>query len=115
MNINIGDIYQVRPAAGEIPHPQVIIDLESPVPPDQEPVYVIACALTSNPRKLSLPGNVLLIAGEAGLPRQSVVEVGKVRRLPVTQLGLYIGTLSAERVRQIMAGMRQVQRFYLDR
>lgn len=65
--------------------------------------------LTSNIQRVSIPGNVLLEAGEANLPRQSVVEVSKVSTLEKSQLGDYIGTLDERRISQILAGMRFVQ------
>ena len=70
---------------------------------------VVVCALTSNLKRAKAPGNVLLEAGEAGLPRQSVVEVSKVSTVAKTQLGAYIGSVSRERVEQILAGMRFLQ------
>ncbi len=70
---------------------------------------VIVCALTSNLNRVNMPGNILLDAGEADLPRRSVVEVSKVSSVGKTQLGEYIGTLSELRVHQILAGMRFVQ------
>lgn len=70
---------------------------------------VVVCALTSNLKRAKAPGNVLLEAGEAGLPRQSVVEVSKVSTVTKTQLGAYIGSVSRERVEQILAGMRFLQ------
>lgn len=77
---------------------------------------VVACALTSNVRRASeTPGNILLEAGEANLPKQSVVEVSKVTTLAKAQLGEYVGTLSAQRVGQILAGMRFLQMSYFDR
>lgn len=101
--VNQGDVYWLRSAEG-IPHPHVVV---------QENVFnhsrihtVVVCALTSNPKKISMPGNVLLEAGEANLSRQSVVEVSKVLSIEKTQLGEYIGSLSDARVNQILAGMR---------
>ena len=59
--------------------------------------------------KLAAPGNVLLDAGEANLPRQSVVVVSQVSTVNKTQIGEYIGTLTSERISQILAGMRFLQ------
>jgi len=73
---------------------------------------VVVCALTSNIKRVSIPGNVLLDAGEANLPRQSVVEVSKVSTVHKTQLGPYIGSLTEERTNQILAGMRFLQRSF---
>jgi hypothetical protein len=56
------------------------------------------------------PGNVLLEAAEANLPRQSVVVVSQVSTVEKSQLGEYIGTLNEQRVDQILAGLRFLQR-----
>ncbi len=57
-----------------------------------------------------LPGNIVLEAGEANLPKQSVVVVSQVSTVEQAQLGQFIGILSKERVGQILAGMRFLQR-----
>ncbi len=67
---------------------------------------LIVCTLTSNLRRAKAPGNVLLEAGEANLPEESVVNISQIFTLSKTQLGEKIGTLSAERVRQILDGVR---------
>ena len=118
MEINQGDIYWVQledPGGAEpgIPHPHVVL---------QENVFnhsridtVVACALTTNLKRANAPGNVLLDAGEANLARQSVVEVSKVSTVAKGQLGEYIGSLTEERVGQILAGMRFLQQSFFDR
>jgi mRNA interferase MazF len=111
--INRGDIYWIQPQTGEsappgdYPHPYVVI---------QENVLnrsrldtVVVCAVTSNLQRAGWPGNVLLEEGEGDLPRQSVVEVSKVTSVKKSLLGGYAGSLSAERVDQILAGMRLLQ------
>lgn len=116
--INQGDLFWVQLEADEgldprIPHPHLVV---------QDNLFnhsrvhtVIVCALTSNLKKASMPGNVLLDAGEGGLTRQSVIEVAKVSSIEKTVLGEYIGTLSEERVHQVLAGMRFVQASYFGR
>lgn len=118
MVIHQGDVYWVQhsfPGALEtgIAHPCVVV---------QEDVFnhsrihtVIVCALTSNLKRLSLPGNVLLEPGEAHLPKQSVVEVSKVSSVEKTQLRVYIGSLSAPRIQQVLAGMRFLQTSFFPR
>lgn len=64
--------------------------------------------LTSNLGRANSPGNVLLEAGEADLPEQSVVNVSQILTINKSQLGEKIGTLSAERGRQIIDGIRLV-------
>lgn len=115
MAINRGDIYWVvleNPGALEpaIPHPYVVIQVNH-----SRIDMVVVCALTSNIKRVSLPGNVLLEAGEANLRRQSVVEVAKVFTVDKTQLGDYIGRLSERRIDQILAGMRFIEISFLDR
>lgn len=116
--INQGDIYWVRlQALSEsepgIPHPHIVI---------QDNLFnhsridtVVACALTSNMTRASIPGNVLLEAGEANLPKQSVVEVSKVSTVDKTQLEEYIGSLTEQRINQILAGMRFLQLSFFTR
>jgi len=67
---------------------------------------VVVCALTSNMKRANEPGNVLLEVGEANLSKQSVVVVSQVSVVEETQLGEYIGTLTRQRINQILAGMR---------
>ena len=114
MAINQGDVYWIQletfgESEAAIPHPHVII--QDNLLNHSRISTVVACALTSNIRRVTMPGNVLLEAGEANLPRQSVVEVSKVVTLDKFQLGEYIGTLSERRIQQILAGMRFVQSY----
>ncbi len=116
--INQGDVYwvQIEGMNGEeadIPHPYVVV---------QDNLFnhsrihtVVICALTSNIKRASMPGNVTLEVGEANLPKSSVVEVSKLSSVDKAQLGDYIGTLNEERVNQILAGMRFVQRSFFER
>lgn len=116
--INRGDVYWVKlddkDVAGEgIRHPYVVV---------QDNLFnhsrihtVVICALTSNIKRASMPGNVTLEAGEANLPKPSVVEVSKVSSIEKAQLGDYIGSLSEARVSQILAGMRFQQRSFFER
>lgn len=116
--INQGDVYWLQlddpsDSAPAIPHPHVVV---------QDNVFnhsrvntVIVCALTSNLKRASLPGNVLLDPGEGSLTKQSVVEVSKVSSVEKTQLGEYIGSLDERRVGQILAGMRFLQTAFFER
>lgn len=71
--------------------------------------------LTSNLNRAAEPGNVLLEPGEGNLEKQSVVVVSQVSSVYKTRLGAHIGTLSGERVQQILAGMRFLQASFLHR
>ena len=113
MEIHQGDIYWVAQdglsgSENGIRHPHVVV---------QEDVFnrsrihtVVVCALTTNRKRANLPGNVLLEAGEANLPRQSIVEVSKLSTVDKAQLGEFIGSLTRPRIDQILAGIRFVQR-----
>lgn len=113
MTVNQGDIYWVplnksNDLEPGYVHPHVVIQEDAINHSRAHTVVVVA--LTTNRKRANLPGNVLLEAGEANLPRQSVVVVSQVSNMEQTQLGEYIGTLSKERVDQILAGMRFLQR-----
>ena len=111
MVVNQGDIYWVslkEPSGSELryPHPHVVIQ-ENVINHTER---VIVCALTTNLKRAKAPGNVLLEIGEANLPKQSVVIVSQVSAVDKALLGEYIGSLTKERVDQILAGMKFVQR-----
>lgn len=111
MIVNQGDIYWLsseEPGGSEYSHPHVIIQEDAINHSRIETVVV--CALTTNRRKAKSPGNVLLEAGEGNLPRQSIVVVSQVSTVRKDQLGEYVGSLSKQRVEQILAGMRFLQR-----
>ncbi len=114
MLIHQGGIFwvQLQDDENAIPHPHVVIQANEL---NQTLTTVVACALTTNLHRVSLPGNVLLENGEANLPRQSVVEVAKVSTIAKAQLGAYIGTLSERRIAQILAGIQFIQTSFLSR
>ena len=111
-----GDLFWLEPeqSRDSVAHPHVVI---------QDDVFnlsrlstVIVCALTSNVNRATEPGNVLLDPGEGGLTKRSVVVVSQVSSVDKAQLGPRIGSLSNERVDQILAGMRfQQASFFFDR
>ena len=68
----------------------------------------VLCALTSNLARAKAPGNLLLRKGEANLPRPSVVNVSQVVTVDKSILKEKIGTLSRQRVREIVSGLRLV-------
>lgn len=107
MSVSQGDIYWVAlqgPDGSEpgYAHPHVVI---------QEDVNTVTvCAVTTNRKRAHLPGNILLEVGEANLPKQSIVMVSRLFTVDKTQLGKYIGSLTQQRVEQILAGVRFLQR-----
>ena len=113
MVVNQGDVYWVRsgePGVSEsdYAHPHVVI--QDNVINHSRINTVVVCALTTNSKRAKAPGNVLLGAGEANLPRQSIVAVSQVSTVDKDRLGEYIGSLNEQRIHQILAGMRFLQR-----
>ncbi len=116
--IDRGDLYWIPPVeTGGSPagpaHPHVVV---------QDDVFnhariptVVVCALTTNLQRATEPGNVLLEVGEGNLPRQSVVVVSQIDSVEKTRLGERIGSLSATRVEQILAGLRFQQASFFER
>ena len=112
MVVNQGDIYWVsleEPSGSEpgYPHPHVVI--QDNVINRSRINTVVVCALTTNLKRANAPGNVLLEAGEANLPKQSIVVVSQVSTVDKAQLGEYIGSLTEQRINQILAGMQFLQ------
>lgn len=66
---------------------------------------VVVCALTSNLKRAQAPGNVLLDPGEANLTKPSVVNISQIFTVDRSQLDEKIGTLSPQRVRQVLDGL----------
>jgi len=109
MVINQGDIFWIEfdaPSGSEpgYRHPHVVI--QNNVFNRSRINTVVVCALTSNLRRATAPGNVLLDPGEANLPKQSVINVSQIFTVDKSQLGEKIGTLSARRMREILNGIR---------
>jgi len=65
----------------------------------------VLCAVTSNLARAKAPGNLLLRKGEANLPRPSVVNVSQVTTVDKSVLKEKIGTLSRQRVQEIVSGL----------
>lgn len=108
-DVSRGDIFWMAPdgSRGSIPgHPHPHVVVQDDVFNRSRLTTVIVCALTSNLKRMNEPGNVRLDAGEGGVERPSVVVVSQVSSVERSRLGARIGALSAERVEQILAGMR---------
>ena len=108
MVIKQGDLFWIELAApgGSGPgykHPHVVI--QNNVFNRSRINTTVVCALTSNLRRAAAPGNVLLEHGEGNLPKPSVVNISQVFTVDKHELGEYIGTLSRERVRQVLHGL----------
>ncbi len=111
MVINQGDIYWVDlgEPSGSAPgyrHPHVVI--QNNVFNRSRIHTVVICVLTSNLKRAKAPGNVLLETGEANLPKQSVVNVSQIYTVDKRDLVEKIGSLSRQRMRQVLAGVMLV-------
>jgi mRNA interferase MazF len=107
--INQGDIFWIdlEEPTGSSPgyrHPHVVI--QNNLFNRSRINTVLVCTLTSNLKRASAPGNVLLDSAEGNLPKQSVVLVSQVFTLDKSQLAEFVGTLSKKRVRQILEGLK---------
>jgi len=65
----------------------------------------VLCAITSNLDRARAPGNVLLRKGEANLPLASVVNVSQVITVDKSFLKEKIGTLSRQRIREVIVSL----------
>ena len=111
MVISQGDVYWAdlgEPEGSEPGYERPFVVIQNNVFNLSKLNTVIVCALTSNMRRAIQPGNVELKAGEANLPKPSVVMVTQVYTIDKNQLGEYIGTLSQKCVRQILQGLELV-------
>jgi mRNA interferase MazF len=109
MVINQGDVFWLNldPPSGSEPgyrHPHVVV---------QNDFFnysrintVVVCAITSNLKRATAPGNVLLEKGEANLSKRSVVNISQVATVNKTALREKIGSLSAKRINQVLAGLQ---------
>jgi mRNA interferase MazF len=117
--IERGGIYWIpanetpQSAAASYSHPHVVV--QDDVFNHSRITTVVVCALTSNLHRATEPGNVLLDPGEGNLPKQSVVVVSQITSIEKARLGPRIGTLSDERVNQVVAGLRFQQAAFFQR
>ncbi|MDO8578577.1 MAG: type II toxin-antitoxin system PemK/MazF family toxin [Dehalococcoidales bacterium] len=108
MVIGQGDIFWVdlgKPSGSEpaYRHPHLVI--QNNVFNRSRINTVIVCSLTSNLLRAKSPGNVLLGKGEANLPKPSVVNVTQIFTMDKRDLTEKIGSLSRERMAQILEGI----------
>ncbi len=116
--INRGDVFWIAPddsrgPAPDYSHPHVVV--QDDVFNHSRITTVVVCALTSNLHRANEPGNVLLEVGEGNLPKQSVVVVSQISSVDKARLGERIGSLSVQRVEQILAGLRFQQASFFRR
>lgn len=106
--IRQGEVYwlDLGPASGSGPalrHPHVVI--QNDVFNASAIATTVVCSLTSSLRWAEAPGNVLLEAGEANLPKASVVNISQISTVDKSDLTERIGTLPAERLYRVLEGL----------
>jgi len=109
MVINQGDIFWIdlgEPSRSEPGFRRPYVVIQNNVFNRSRIRTVVVCALTSNLKRAAAPGNVLLERGEANLPKQSVVNVSQIFTVDKSDLGEKVGTLSSQRVQEILDGIR---------
>jgi mRNA interferase MazF len=109
MVINQGDVFWIElgEPSGSGPgyrHPHVVV--QNNLFNRSRINTVVVCALTSNLKRADAPGNVLLSPGEANLPKRSVVNVSQIFTVDKSDLVEKIGTLSRQRVHEILDGIQ---------
>jgi mRNA interferase MazF len=111
MVIKQGDIYWIEfdEPEGSGPgykHPHVVV--QNNLFNCSQIKTVMVCPLTTNLKRASAPGNVLLEKGEANLSKQSVVNVSQLFTVDKSQLDEYIGSLLPRRITEILNGIKLV-------
>lgn len=107
--IKQGDIFWVSLGApkGSEPgyrHPHVVV--QNNVFNQSKIGTVVVCSLTSNLKRASAPGNVSLRKGEGNLKKECVINISQVITVDKSDLEEKIGTLSRERIRQLVDGIK---------
>jgi mRNA interferase MazF len=110
--INYGDIFWVAAdesigAISGSPHPHLVV--QGDAFNHSRIATVVVCSLSSNLKRAAEPGVILLDPGEGGLERQSVVIASQVSSISKDRLGDRIGSLSSQRVNQVIAALRFLQ------
>ena len=95
-----GDVVWLAVHAPDISHPHVVLELNAS--------SAVVAMITSNLNRAKAPGNVLLDAGEGGLPKQSVILAHAITA-PLDRLGACLGTVSEHRLTELEAGLRFVE------
>jgi len=108
MSICQGDIYWIdmgEPTGSKMAYKHPYVVVQNNIFNKSRMNTAVVCALTSNIQKAGIPGNVLLEKAEGNLPKQSVVNVSQLTTVDKSELTDKVGTLSKERVYQIIDGI----------
>lgn len=111
MVVRRGDVYWVdfSPGKGSEPlgrRPGLVVQCDALN--DSKLNTVVMLAITSNLKFSELPGNVLLAKGEANMPKRCVINATQLKSVDKSSLVEKIGSLSQEKMEQVVAGLRLV-------
>ena len=104
-----GEVYWLDfgPASGSAPaerHPCVVI--QSDAFNRSRISTTVVCLITSNLLRAKNPGNVALRAGEANLPKDSVVNITQILTVDKSEMVERLGKLSAAQIGAISEGLQ---------
>ena len=97
MKYQPGSVFLYHSNKESVAHPYVIIRVI-----DEDNVEAVG--LTTNKKKLGLPGNIILDKNEAGL-EESIVNVANVVIIKISNLNEPVGYLSETRIEEIKNGI----------
>ena len=104
-----GDIYWIdlpQPSGSEPGFCRPCVVVQNNVFNQSRIATVVVCILTSNLRRASAPGNLLLEKGEANLPKASLVNISQLLTVNKTDLRQKIGTLTREKLNLVISGIK---------
>lgn len=108
MVINQGDVFWLdlgEPLGSEPGYKRPYVVVQNNLFNQSRINTVVVCVVTSNLKRGTAPGNVLLQKGEANLPKPSVVNISQLVTVDKSRLIDKIGQLSSERIEQILDGI----------
>lgn len=108
MVINQGDVFWINlgePSGSEPGYIHPFVVIQNNIFNKSRINTVVVCSITSNLKRAESPGNVLLFPNEANLQKQSAVNISQIYTIDKKDLVEKIGTLSSERIQEIIDGL----------
>ena len=109
MTIKQGDIFWLKlraPKGSEPGFRRPYIVVQNDVFNASRISTVVLCAVTSNLKRAYAPGNITIKKGEANLLKKSVVNISQIHTANKSDLKDRIGSLSLERTKEIIDGIK---------
>jgi mRNA interferase MazF len=109
LSIRQGDLFWLDlpdPLGSEPGFPRPCVVVQNDIFNHSRIATVVCCSLSTNLALSSSPGNVLLRKGEANLEKRSVINISQVVTIDRSRLRDKIGTLSEQRISEIVAGLK---------